>query len=142
MRSLTLAIRYEVLLSFRLLILLLLLSRCYDDQSYTYRLVLLAFPLLFIIILAILIEVNRAPFDLVEGESELVSGYNIEFSGVLFTLIFLSEYGITLLLVVIVISLFISGVLSVVVIALTILLVLGIRTMYPRVRYDSMMSLL
>nr|YP_009029828.1 NADH dehydrogenase subunit 1 [Botrylloides giganteus]CCO25722.1 NADH dehydrogenase subunit 1 [Botrylloides giganteus] len=37
-------------------------------------------------------ELNRTPFDLVEGESELVSGYNVEFSGYNFTLLFLSEY--------------------------------------------------
>nr|YP_008082982.1 NADH dehydrogenase subunit 1 [Pyura gangelion]CCO25761.1 NADH dehydrogenase subunit 1 [Pyura gangelion] len=40
----------------------------------------------------ILSELNRTPFDLVEGESELVSGFNVEYSGYGFTLLFLSEY--------------------------------------------------
>lgn len=39
-------------------------------------------------------EVGRTPYDLVERESELVSGFNTEFSGGIFTLFFLSEYGI------------------------------------------------
>ena len=40
----------------------------------------------------ILSELNRTPFDLVERESELVSGFNVEYSGYGFTLLFLSEY--------------------------------------------------
>lgn len=42
--------------------------------------------------LGVLAETHRAPFDFVEGESELVSGYNVEYSGGLFVLLFLGEY--------------------------------------------------
>jgi NADH:ubiquinone oxidoreductase subunit H len=52
-------------------------------------LLLPSFILLLIIILA---ETNRIPFDLPEAESELVSGYNVEYSAVIFVLFFLGEY--------------------------------------------------
>lgn len=41
----------------------------------------------------LLIETNNTPFDFVEGESELVSGFNVEYGGVLFSLIFIIEYN-------------------------------------------------
>jgi NADH:ubiquinone oxidoreductase subunit H len=40
------------------------------------------------------VETNRSPYDFAEGESELVSGYNIEYIGVLFAYMFIGEYGI------------------------------------------------
>jgi len=50
-------------------------------------------PLGFIFFVACIVETNRAPFDLAEGESELVSGFNIEYGGLKFALIFLAEYA-------------------------------------------------
>ena len=46
----------------------------------------------FVWVVLVLSELNRTPFDLVEGESELVSGFNVEYSGYGFTLLFLAEY--------------------------------------------------
>jgi NADH-ubiquinone oxidoreductase chain 1 len=44
-------------------------------------------------LLILLVETNRRPYDFAEGERELVSGYNIEYMGVLFAYIFIAEYG-------------------------------------------------
>lgn len=54
-------------------------------------------------------ETNRAPFDFVEGESELVSGYNVEFGGFGFALIALAEYGRILLIRMVTFVLFFGG---------------------------------
>jgi NADH-quinone oxidoreductase subunit H len=51
-------------------------------------------PIFFCSFISILAEINRRLMDLVEGESELVSGFNIEYFGVEFALIFIAEYGI------------------------------------------------
>lgn len=56
-----------------------------------------------------MVETNRAPFDFAEGESELVSGFNIEYIRGGFTLIFLAEYIIILILGILFSLIFIGG---------------------------------
>lgn len=48
----------------------------------------------FLWMVTIIAETNRAPFDISEGESELVRGFNTEYSRVIFVILFMSEYGI------------------------------------------------
>ena len=63
----------------------------------------------FVYFIASLAEVNRSPFDMVEADSELVSGYNIEFSGMKFAMLLLAEYAEVAVLAVIVTTIFLGG---------------------------------
>ena len=60
-------------------------------------------------IISALAETNRAPFDLTEGESELVSGYNVEYSAMTFAQFFLSEYSHIILMSAMTTILFLGG---------------------------------
>ena len=67
------------------------------------------FPSFILFFISALAETNRIPFDLPEAESELVSGYNVEYSAVGFVLFFLAEYANILLMSTLIVILFISG---------------------------------
>jgi len=100
-----------------------------------------------------LAETNRAPFDLTEGESELVSGYNVEYSGGPFALFFIGEYANIILMKVVTVVLFLGGgspFTSLVFYAsaitvkrlLLIFSFLWVRASFPRIRYDQLMMLM
>lgn len=120
------------------------------------------FPLFFIIFISALAETNRPPFDLVESESELVSGAFTEYSSFSFALIFLGEYGAMISMSVLITILFLGGFLlpfsSFFIISENILtliqpLILGIkisillfifiwvRSTLPRVKFNQLISL-
>ena len=94
-----------------------------------------------------LAETNRAPFDLAEGESELVSGFNIEYGGGGFAFLFIAEYGRILLMRLFTGVLFLGGSVSglgltgVLKLLLVAYMFLWVRGSFPRVRYDVLMSL-
>ena len=67
------------------------------------------YPLFGMFFISALAETNRAPFDLTEGESELVSGYNVEYSAMGFALFFLGEYANMLLMSSLTTILFLGG---------------------------------
>nr|QOP62906.1 NADH dehydrogenase subunit 1 [Synallactes sp. Y30071] len=110
-------------------------------------------PLLFMWLISTLAETNRAPFDLTEGESELVSGYNVEYAGGPFALFFIAEYANIIFMNVLSVILFLGAgspfssvpILSSLTVAIkSILLVfffLWVRASYPRFRYDQLMHL-
>nr|AAU20552.1 NADH dehydrogenase subunit 1 [Plethodon petraeus] len=112
-----------------------------------------AWPLATMWFISSLAETNRAPFDLTEGESELVSGFNVEYAGGPFALFFLAEYTNILMMNVLSTILFLGPTfhhtypeLSTINLfmktsALT-LLFLWIRASYPRFRYDQLMHLI
>merc|ERR1712018_710503 len=102
-------------------------------------------PLCILFMISSLVETNRAPFDLAEGESELVSGFNVEYSGMAFALFFLAEYGHIILISFLFTSFFFGGVGLLTKIIVSLFMVyffIWVRTSYPRLRYDHLMNLL
>lgn len=98
-------------------------------------------------------ELNRAPFDVVEGESEIVAGHMVEYSGMAFALFFLAEYANMILVAAMVAVFFLGGWLSPVgflpdgffwlalKITAVLFFFLWIRATFPRYRYDQIMRL-
>ncbi len=70
------------------------------------------FPLLIVYFIAGVAETNRAPFDVAEGESEIVAGFHVEYSGIAFALFFLSEYANMILVSALASTFFLGGWLS------------------------------
>lgn len=102
------------------------------------------FLLLPIWITICLAETNRAPFDLAEGESELVSGFNIEYGRALFAFLFIAEYGNILFLSIFTCQIFFTTITIISALLLTMSLArafLWIRGTFPRIRYDQLIAL-
>jgi len=85
-------VAYEIIMFFVIILVVMYYSR-WNLFNFNFSAWYL-FDLFIIWLLILLVETNRRPYDFAEGESELVSGYNIEYIGVLFAYIFIAEYGI------------------------------------------------
>lgn len=113
LRSIAQVIAYEVVIGIIIINVIILtgslnfIKIVWAQKDLWYSLALFAQFVLFFI--AMLAETNRHPFDLAEAESELVSGYNVEHSSILFALFFLSEYANILLLCHVATLLFLGG---------------------------------
>nr|YP_010987688.1 NADH dehydrogenase subunit 1 [Platystethus arenarius]WON66120.1 NADH dehydrogenase subunit 1 [Platystethus arenarius] len=149
LRSVAQTISYEVslfliLISFLLLIWSLKIIDFYKIQQYLW-LVYFTFPLCLMWVISSLAETNRTPFDFAEGESELVSGFNIEFSGGGFALIFLAEYASILFMSMMCVMLFMGGNLWSLMFFIKLVFIsffwIWVRGTLPRYRYDKLMYL-
>nr|NP_076830.1 NADH dehydrogenase subunit 1 [Dinornis giganteus]AAK07708.1 NADH dehydrogenase subunit 1 [Dinornis giganteus] len=157
LRAVAQTISYEVTLAITLLSVIMLsgnytLSTLATTQEPLY-LIFSSWPLAMMWYISTLAETNRAPFDLTEGESELVSGFNVEYAAGPFALFFLAEYANIMLMNMLTTILFINPsslnlppeLLPMVLATKTLLLSSGflwVRASYPRFRYDQLMHLL
>ena len=118
-------------------------------------------PLFLVYFISGVAETNRAPFDVAEGESEIVAGFHVEYSGMAFAVFFLAEYANMILIAALTVLMFLGGWLSpfegtwfqswfewvpgilwlFAKMALVLLLFLWFRATFPRYRYDQIMRL-
>nr|WNH37397.1 NADH dehydrogenase subunit 1 [Apristurus kampae] len=156
LRAVAQTVSYEVSLGLILLSMILFAGgftlHTFNLTQETIWLMIPGWPLALMWYISTLAETNRAPFDLTEGESELVSGFNIEYAGGPFALFFLAEYTNILLMNVLSVILFMGtsfsplfpqiSTLSLMMKAtLLTIIFLWVRASYPRFRYDQLMHL-
>ncbi len=114
-------------------------------------------PIFVVYFVSGLAETNRAPFDVVEGESEIVAGHMIEYSGMSFAMFFLAEYANMLLVSTLAVIMFLGGWLSpidsalfnwvpawiwlAIKVFLVVTIFVWVRASFPRYRYDQIMRL-
>nr|QWZ46335.1 NADH dehydrogenase subunit 1 [Machla sappho] len=149
LRSVAQTISYEVslalvLMSFIFLILSFDLTDFFKFQSYVWF-IYLCLPLCVMWVISSLAETNRTPFDFAEGESELVSGFNVEYSSGTFAMIFLAEYASILFMSMICVMIFLGGDFVSFFFFLKLVFIsffwVWARGTLPRFRYDKLMYL-
>nr|ALO70474.1 NADH deshydrogenase subunit 1 [Cryptopleurum minutum] len=149
LRSVAQTISYEVSLSLIFLSYLFLVSSLSFISFYKYQVYLwflfLCLPLSMILFVSSLAETNRTPFDFAEGESELVSGFNVEYSSGGFALIFMAEYASILFMSMMCSMVFLGGnymsFMFFIKLVFMSFLWIWVRGTLPRYRYDKLMYL-
>jgi len=160
LRSAAQMISYEVSLGLLILPVILLagslnLTEIVAAQERTVWFVFPLLPCAIMFFISMLAETNRAPFDLPEAEAELVAGYNVEYSSIIFAMFFLGEYSNMLLMATVIVLFFFGGWLSPIgflsfipgsvffsikVVIFCYLFIL-VRAAFPRYRYDQLMDI-
>jgi NADH-quinone oxidoreductase subunit H len=161
MRSAAQMVSYEVSMGFVMVSVLLCVgSLNLNDIVLAQRHVwffIPLFPMFIVFFISILAETNRSPFDLPEGESEIVAGFFVEYSAMSFALFFLGEYANMFLMSAMTTILFLGGWLSpipfepftwvpgpiwfILKICVCLFVFLWVRGTFPRFRYDQLMRL-
>lgn len=154
-RAIAQTISYEVRMVLVLLRVVVLMGS-YNFLNYLvfqdggFWFVFVVFPVFFVWLVSTIAETNRAPFDFAEGESELVSGFNVEYGGGGFALIFMAEYGCILVMRLATSVLFLggpsifffsSGFFVILKCSVVAFVILWVRGSFPRLRYDKLMYL-
>lgn len=143
-RSVSQTVSYEVSMIFFALFFVFLMSSY--DLSFFFVFQLgywnVFFRFLFFLgwLYIILSESNRTPFDFSEGESELVSGFNVEYGGGIFSLIFICEYGIIIFLCLLSVYFFVGGSSYLLKFIFFCFFFVWVRCCFPRYRYDFLMD--
>nr|YP_010872817.1 NADH dehydrogenase subunit 1 [Franciscoloa pallida]WGU50381.1 NADH dehydrogenase subunit 1 [Franciscoloa pallida] len=146
-RAVSQSISYEVVFSFIMLCVIVLISSFSMETILYWKLskLVVMCPILFVIgCMAMLVEMGRTPFDLPEGESELVSGYSVEYGGSTFVFVFLSENTMIFFssfVITIFFFNFSQPIISAIIFSFIVFMVALIRGVFPRIRYDMLMSL-
>jgi NADH-quinone oxidoreductase subunit H len=158
MRSAAQMVSYEVSMGFVLVSVLLCvgslnLTEVVRAQSHIWFCIPL-FPMFVVFFISALAETNRSPFDLPEGESEIVAGFFVEYSAMSFALFFLGEYANMILMSGMTSVLFLGGWLGpfglwpqlgvfwfLLKICLCLFVFIWVRATFPRYRYDQLMRL-
>ena len=169
MRSAAQIVSYEIAMGFALVGVLMAAGSLNLNQivlaqqgSLLHWFWLPLLPLFVVYFISGVAETNRAPFDVAEGESEIVAGFHVEYSGMAFAVFFLAEYANMILVASLAATMFLGGWLSpfqgipllgelfafipgaiwlVIKISLLLLLFLWFRATFPRYRYDQIMRL-
>ena len=167
LRSAAQVVAYEIAMGFALVAVLMTSSslnlsdivRAQEGNLFTWFWLPLL-PMFIVYVIAGVAETNRAPFDVAEGESEIVAGFHVEYSGMPFSVFFIAEYANMVLICVLSAVMFLGGWLSpfpeswvgsgilasgfhwfVLKVAMFMFLFLWLRATFPRYRYDQIMRL-
>nr|YP_009532922.1 NADH dehydrogenase subunit 1 [Mantispa japonica]AYG51257.1 NADH dehydrogenase subunit 1 [Mantispa japonica] len=149
LRAVAQTISYEVSMALLLLSFIILIGSFNLLDFYYFQINMwfffLTFPLMLVWLSSSLAETNRTPFDFAEGESELVSGFNVEYSSGGFALIFLAEYASILFMSMLFSVMFLGSNLFSIFFYLKLTFVgfifIWVRGTLPRYRYDKLMYL-
>ncbi|GJL75814.1 MAG TPA: NADH-quinone oxidoreductase subunit NuoH [Nitrosomonas sp.] len=165
MRSAAQVVSYELAMGFALVCVLMMsqslnLGDIVNGQqggSMLHWYLIPLFPMFLVYFISGVAETNRAPFDVAEGESEIVAGFHVDYSGMAFTVFFLAEYANMILVATLTALLFLGGWLPpldiaplnmipgfiwlLLKIALLLFFFLWFRATFPRYRYDQIMRL-